>query len=117
MSLCLMRCRTGWPAPDDPPGHAAANTPDQASGGGDDRAAIVTVRIAAHRVDGLAEQLAGWGARTRVREPTELRAELARIGEELLRCYRDGAEPGIGSLIRPAPAREYGADRPGLRRR
>lgn len=42
------------------------------------------VEVRAHRIDGLAEQLAGWSAHLEVIEPPELRSELARIGRELV---------------------------------
>ncbi|MGO1833119.1 Transcriptional regulator, DeoR family [Actinomycetales bacterium JB111] len=49
--------------------------------------AVLEVR--AHRLDGLAEQLAGWGSTIHVLAPAELRAELARIGRDLLSRYGD----------------------------
>ncbi|WP_043634458.1 helix-turn-helix transcriptional regulator [Nonomuraea candida] len=48
----------------------------------------VRVRVAAPMAVTIAEQLAGWGARVEVEEPEEVRAELARIGAELVTRYR-----------------------------
>lgn len=45
------------------------------------------VRVAAPMAVTIAEQLAGWGARVEVEEPEEVRAELARIGAELVARY------------------------------
>nr|WP_246348719.1 WYL domain-containing protein [Nesterenkonia xinjiangensis] len=45
------------------------------------------VQVAAHTVRGLAEQLASWGQHLEVLEPAAVRAELARIGAELLDAY------------------------------
>ncbi|MGW5163366.1 helix-turn-helix transcriptional regulator, partial [Nonomuraea wenchangensis] len=42
------------------------------------------VRVAAPMALSIAEQLAGWGAQVEVVEPEEVRAELARIGAELV---------------------------------
>ncbi|MEV0619074.1 WYL domain-containing protein [Nonomuraea sp. NPDC050404] len=47
----------------------------------------VRARVAAPMALTIAEQLAGWGARVEVEEPDEVRAELARIGAELLARY------------------------------
>ncbi|WP_420111427.1 helix-turn-helix transcriptional regulator, partial [Pseudactinotalea sp.] len=43
--------------------------------------------VAAHTPRGLAEQLAGWGARVTVLDAPEVRAELASIGAELVDSY------------------------------
>lgn len=43
--------------------------------------------VAAHTERGLAEQLAGWGARVEVLEPAGVIAELRQIGSELVRAY------------------------------
>ncbi len=48
-----------------------------------------TVEVRAHLLVGLAEQLAGWGERIDVIEPAELRAELHRIGSELIAINDD----------------------------
>jgi predicted DNA-binding transcriptional regulator YafY len=48
---------------------------------------LVTLRLGAHLVVGLAEQLAGWGSRIEVLDPPEVQAELARIGTELVGRY------------------------------
>ncbi len=45
------------------------------------------VRVAAHTPRSVAEQLAGWGALLEVVEPEVVRAELARIGGELVARY------------------------------
>lgn len=47
----------------------------------------VRVRVAAHLAVSVAEQLAGWGARVQVVEGDEVRAELLRIGRELVAQY------------------------------
>ncbi len=46
-----------------------------------------TVRVGAHLVRGLAEQLAGFGAAVEVLDHAGLRAELAAIGAELLEAH------------------------------
>lgn len=45
------------------------------------------VRIAAHTPLSIAEQVAGWGATVEVLEPASVRAELARLGAELMARY------------------------------
>ncbi|MEU6797661.1 WYL domain-containing protein [Nonomuraea wenchangensis] len=52
------------------------------------------VRVAAPMALSIAEQLAGWGAQAEVVEPEEVRAELARIGAELVARYAPGAAVG-----------------------
>ncbi|WP_262852492.1 helix-turn-helix transcriptional regulator [Mumia quercus] len=47
----------------------------------------VRVRVAAHLAVSVAEQLAGWGGRVEVAEGEEVRAELLRIGRELVAQY------------------------------
>ncbi len=47
----------------------------------------VSVTVAAHTARSVAEQLAGWGAAVEVVGPSEVRAELARIGAELTAAY------------------------------
>ncbi|WP_134665813.1 MULTISPECIES: YafY family protein [unclassified Amycolatopsis] len=47
----------------------------------------VHVKVAAHWVRSIAEQLAGWGDLVEVVEPDSVRAELARIGRELTARY------------------------------
>lgn len=47
----------------------------------------VRVRVAAHMPRSIAEQLAGWGNSVDVLEPESVRAELARIGAELVEKY------------------------------
>lgn len=53
------------------------------------------LRVAAHTVRSVAEQLAGFGVAVQVLEPDSVRAELASIGAELLRAHGPPAnEPG-----------------------
>ena len=47
----------------------------------------VRVRVTRTWPAPIAEQLAGWGKAVEVLEPEEVRAELARIGAELVRTY------------------------------
>jgi predicted DNA-binding transcriptional regulator YafY len=47
----------------------------------------IDVEVAGPHVEALAGQLAGFGARVEVLEPVELRAELARIADELVATY------------------------------
>ena len=47
----------------------------------------VRARVAAHMARSIAENLAGWGATVEVLEPEAVRAELARIGAELVARY------------------------------
>lgn len=47
----------------------------------------VRVRVSAHLALSIAEQLAGWGAAVEVLEPEAVRAELARLGAELVSRY------------------------------
>lgn len=74
----------------------------------DDGHALVEVR--AHLLVGLAEQLAGWGGRIEVVSPRELRAELHRIGAELVARFADaggGTLPPVTSPdVNREPARE-----------
>ncbi|KAA1419764.1 WYL domain-containing protein [Mumia zhuanghuii] len=58
-------------------------TPEPSSGSD----GVVRVRVAAHTAVSVAEQLAGWGARVRVVEGDAVRAELTRIGAELVAQY------------------------------
>ena len=53
----------------------------------DGEAGLVEVR--AHRVDALAEQLAGWTDAVEVIEPVEVRTALRSLGERLVARYRD----------------------------
>ena len=48
----------------------------------------VRARVAAQSAVSIAEQLAGWGARVEVVAPESVRAELARIGAELVERHR-----------------------------
>jgi predicted DNA-binding transcriptional regulator YafY len=48
----------------------------------------VRVRVAAHLPVAIAETLAGWGAAVEVLAPESVRAELARLGSELVARYR-----------------------------
>jgi hypothetical protein len=54
------------------------------------------VRVADPTPLDLARHLAGWGALVDVEEPDEVRAELARIGRELVARYA-GEDAGAGS--------------------
>lgn len=47
----------------------------------------VRVRVSAHMPTAVAERLAGWGAAVEVLEPESVRAELARLGSELVARY------------------------------
>ncbi|MBC7373509.1 MAG: WYL domain-containing protein [Frankiales bacterium] len=47
----------------------------------------VRVRVAAPMALSIAEHLAGWGAAVEVLEPTSVKAELARLGAELVQRY------------------------------
>ena len=51
----------------------------------------IDVEVAGPHVEALAGQLAGFGARVEVLEPVELRAELARIADELVATYGNHA--------------------------
>jgi predicted DNA-binding transcriptional regulator YafY len=53
----------------------------------------VRVRVAAHTVRSVAEQLAGWGDEVEVLDPEPVRRELARIGAELVLAYGGSADP------------------------
>jgi predicted DNA-binding transcriptional regulator YafY len=53
----------------------------------------IDVEVAGPNVAALAGQLAGFGARVEVLEPVELRAELARIADELVATYGPHAGP------------------------
>ncbi|KAB8189343.1 WYL domain-containing protein [Nonomuraea phyllanthi] len=55
---------------------------------GTDADGRVRLRVAAPMALTIAEQLAGWGSTVEVVEPEEVRAELARIGSELVARYR-----------------------------
>lgn len=47
----------------------------------------VLVEVSAHRVDALAEQLAGWAAVAEAIGPAEVREELRELGERIARLY------------------------------
>ena len=47
----------------------------------------IRVRVAAHMAISIAETIAGWGATVEVLEPDSVKAELARIGSELVERY------------------------------
>ncbi|MGY1666318.1 helix-turn-helix transcriptional regulator [Geodermatophilus sp. SYSU D00696] len=79
------------------PAHLAAVLGDRfgrhcAVVGGPDGDGCVQLRVAAHTVRSVAEQLAGFGAAVEVVEPTAVRAELAAIGGELVRRHGPGPE-------------------------
>ena len=61
-----------------------------------DAAGRVRMEVSAHRVDALAEQLAGWTGVAEVIEPTEVRLALRALGERMASLYRDpdGSSPG-----------------------
>ena len=50
----------------------------------------VRVRVAAHLAISIAETVAGWGAAVEVLEPDSVKAELARLGSELVAQYGHG---------------------------
>ncbi|GAA4959614.1 helix-turn-helix transcriptional regulator [Actinoplanes utahensis] len=52
------------------------------------------VRVGAPNARDLARTLSGWGAAVEVLDPPEVRAELARIGAELVALYARGARQG-----------------------
>lgn len=49
----------------------------------------VRMEVSAHRVDALAEQLAGWTGAAEVMEPAEVRIALRELGERIVALYRD----------------------------
>ena len=51
----------------------------------------VRIEVRAHRVDALAEQLAGWTSAAEVVEPADVRAALRELGERIATQYRDDA--------------------------
>ncbi len=55
--------------------------------GGPDADGRVRLRVAAHTVRSVAEQLAGFGGAVEVTEPAAVRAELAAIGAELVAAH------------------------------
>ena len=52
------------------------------------------VRVGAPQARDLARTLSGWGAAVEVLDPPQVRAELARIGAELVTLYADAAPAG-----------------------
>ncbi|WZO41784.1 WYL domain-containing protein [Microbacterium sp. LWO13-1.2] len=56
-----------------------------------DRDGRVRVEVQAHRVDALAEQLAGWTSAAEVVEPAEVRTALRELGERIAALYRGEA--------------------------
>ncbi|GAT73857.1 HTH domain protein [Microbacterium sp. HM58-2] len=48
------------------------------------------IEVRAHRIDALAEQLAGWTSVAEVVEPKEVRNALRELGERIVDRYRDG---------------------------
>ena len=50
----------------------------------------VRVRVAAHMAVSIAETIAGWGGAVEVLEPDSVKAELARLGSELVARYGHG---------------------------
>lgn len=67
----------------------------------------VEVELRGHHQRSLAAEIAGLGHEVEVVEPPELRAELARIGRELVACY----EPPPAAPTTPASAKPDGARR------
>jgi len=68
----------------------------------------VRVRVAAHLPISIAETIAGWGAAVEVLEPDSVRAELARLGTELVAQYGHGqrsAVPAASRRARRSPGR------------
>lgn len=59
----------------------------------------VRVRITAPTAWMIAQQLAGWGASIEVLGPPEVRAELARLGAELLDRYGPGTDSASGGAL------------------
>lgn len=58
----------------------------------------VRLEVRAHRVDALAEQLAGWTAAAEVLEPAEVRAAMRELGQRIARAYADeAADSGTAS--------------------
>lgn len=53
----------------------------------------VRMEVSAHRVDALAEQLAGWTGAAEVVEPPEVRLALRALGERMIALYRDHRAP------------------------
>jgi predicted DNA-binding transcriptional regulator YafY len=62
----------------------------------------VRMEVSAHRVDALAEQLAGWTGAAEVVEPAEVRIALRELGERMVALYRD-ATHDTGSKTHPEP--------------
>lgn len=67
-------------------GAQAQTLDDPPDGGG-----RVLVEVRAHRVDALAEQLAGWTSAAEVVGPAEVRAALRELGERIAASYREDA--------------------------
>ncbi|WP_268958165.1 helix-turn-helix transcriptional regulator [Occultella glacieicola] len=75
---------------------AQARQLDDAPDAGGDLRPLVEVR--AHRVDALAEQLAGWTGAAEVTGPPEVRAALRELGERIARQYRADS-PGVAASV------------------
>ncbi|WP_307381340.1 YafY family protein [Microbacterium sp. W4I20] len=58
-----------------------------------DDAGRVRMEVRAHRVDALAEQLAGWTGAAEVVEPAEVRDALRALGERMVALYREHPSP------------------------
>ncbi|WP_144874189.1 YafY family protein [Microbacterium sp. 1.5R] len=54
-----------------------------------DTAGRVRIEVGAHRIDALAEQLAGWAGVAEVVEPAAVRVALRELGERIITVYRD----------------------------
>lgn len=69
-----------------------------------DGAGRVRMEVRAHRVDALAEQLAGWTGAAEVVEPAEVRAALRALGERMIALYADQEEDAGSETPPGAPA-------------
>lgn len=63
------------------------------------------VRLAAHMPIGIAQHLAGWGAMVEVVDSEPVKAELARLGTELVRLNVSPAKPASRHRPEPPPER------------
>ncbi len=77
--------------------------------------ARVQVRVSAPTPLMIAQTLAGWGDLVEVVEPPSLRAELARLGSELVARYGGGAAPPYGGGAAPPDGADPARDETGRR--
>ena len=77
--------------------------------------ARVQVRVSAPTPLMIAQTLAGWGDLIEVVEPPSLRAELARLGSELVARYGGGAAPPYGGGAAPPDGADPARDETGRR--